>query len=242
MKRITISLVLSSLLVLLALAPAASPMPRLRVAEAATHNGALPTIDCAGLHFVEGASLTFDRDNTGTDQEYIEMVGRDGGGAQIMLIADQRNLGTTANFSATYPWAVAPASNPITVRLVSPAGGQQANEQLVWEVTGECSRLTPAPEVTEVVPGCDVQISLTSTAVVGAFVSNAPTGWAPGQLTAPLITLPAGKTAWVLGQDATHQYYKIVWVCTLLWVPVNTMGPNYDSVWNGAPLPTNVVK
>jgi len=54
--------------------------------------------------------------------------------------------------------------------------------------------------------------------------------------------LPAGKTAWVLGQDASGQFYKIVWTCTMLWVPVSTMGPNFDAVWNGAPLPTNVVQ
>ena len=26
-------------------------------------------------------------------------------------------------------------------------------------------------------------------------------------------------------------------MCNLLWVPVNTMGPNYDDVWKGRPLP-----
>jgi len=27
-----------------------------------------------------------------------------------------------------------------------------------------------------------------------------------------------------------------------VWVPKATLGPNYDAVWNGAPLPTAVVE
>ncbi len=91
-------------------------------------------------------------------------------------------------------------------------------------------------------PGCDVLMPIPSTAVVGSFVADAPVYWKPGDLTHPLVTIPAGKTAWVLGQDASGQYYKIVWVCDLVWVPKATMGPNYDAVWNGKPLPTEIVQ
>jgi hypothetical protein len=86
-------------------------------------------------------------------------------------------------------------------------------------------------------PGCDVQMPIPDTAVVGAFVRTTPAYWAPDKLTNPLITIPVGKTAWVLGTDPSGRYYEIVWVCDLLWVPVNTMGPNYDDVWKGRPLP-----
>jgi hypothetical protein len=86
-------------------------------------------------------------------------------------------------------------------------------------------------------------MNITSTAVVGQFVTNTPTYWRPGDLTNnPLITIPAGQTAWVLGIDATGQYYKIVWVCNYLWVPISDMGPNPDAVWNSAPLPTGTVQ
>ena len=91
-------------------------------------------------------------------------------------------------------------------------------------------------------PGCDVLMPIPATAVGGTFVADAPVYWKPGELTSPLVTIPAGKTAWVLGQDASGQYYKIVWVCDLVWVPKATLGPNYDAVWNGAPLPTEVVE
>jgi len=92
----------------------------------------------------------------------------------------------------------------------------------------------------QVAPGCDVQMPISDTAVVGAFVRTTPAYWAPDRLTNPLITIPAGKTAWVLGTDPSGRYYEIVWVCNLLWVPVNTMGPNYDDVWKGRPLPGRV--
>ena len=95
---------------------------------------------------------------------------------------------------------------------------------------------TPAP-----VPGCDVLMPIPATAVGGTFVADAPVYWAPGELTSPLLTIGAGNSARVIGQDASGQYYKIIWVCDLVWVPKAALGPNYDAVWNGRPLPTDVV-
>jgi hypothetical protein len=91
-------------------------------------------------------------------------------------------------------------------------------------------------------PGCDVLMPIPATAVGGTFVADAPLYWAPGELTNPLVTIRAGNSARVLGLDASGQYYKIIWVCNFLWVPRATLGPNYDAVWNGAPLPTAVVE
>ncbi len=102
----------------------------------------------------------------------------------------------------------------------------------------------PEEEVVEVVPvpGCDLALTIPSTAVVGAFVTDGPTYYEPGKMTNPVVTISADQTAWVLGTDASGAYYKIVWVCQYLWVPVGTLGPNYDAVWNGTPLPTGVVE
>lgn len=91
------------------------------------------------------------------------------------------------------------------------------------------------------IPGCDMAFAIPADAAVGTFVTNADTYWAPGSLTDPLVTLSAGKTAWVLGIDASGQYYKIIWSCSILWVKTDTIGPNYDAVWQGHPLPTTVV-
>ena len=55
------------------------------------------------------------------------------------------------------------------------------------------------------------------------------------------MTIKAGNSARVIGLDASGQYYEIIWVCGYVWVPKATMGPNYDAVWNGAPLPVGVV-
>ncbi|MBI5959157.1 MAG: hypothetical protein HY866_10505 [Chloroflexi bacterium] len=91
------------------------------------------------------------------------------------------------------------------------------------------------------VPGCDTKMALTSTSVVGAVVSDAVLYAQPGTSISPVITLPPGKTAWVLGLDPTGEYYKLVWACDYLWVQRGTMGPNYDGVWQGRPLPTDTV-
>ena len=91
--------------------------------------------------------------------------------------------------------------------------------------------------------GCDAQMPHTPDAAVGRFVTDAPLYWAPGKRIAPSQSIPAGKTAWVLGKDASGDYYQIIWVCDLLWVPVGTMGPDVgDPLWQNTPLPTGVVE
>ncbi len=89
--------------------------------------------------------------------------------------------------------------------------------------------------------GCQALMRIPETAVGGAFVADAETYWKPGEQVVPEIVLPAGTTAWVLGMDETGEYYKIIWVCDYLWVPAETLGPNYDGVWHGKPLPTDTV-
>lgn len=87
----------------------------------------------------------------------------------------------------------------------------------------------------------DAETCVTPEPVGGAFVAWADFYYEPGQLIDPSIGVPAGKTAWVLGMDESGEYYQILWANTTVWVLAETMGPNYDEVWNGAPLPTDVV-
>ena len=89
-------------------------------------------------------------------------------------------------------------------------------------------------------PGCDQFVPLTADSVVGTFVLDTDVYWAPDEL-AVGHRITAGKSYWVVGMDATRQYYKVFVQCTPVWVPVNTVGPNYDEVWLGRPLPTTVV-
>jgi len=84
-------------------------------------------------------------------------------------------------------------------------------------------------------------VDLPAGSVVGTFLTDTAAHWAPGKQTAPSVVFAAGKTAWVIGQDESGAYYKIAYLCNYLWVPVESMGPNYDAVWNGTPLPTRVV-
>jgi hypothetical protein len=93
-----------------------------------------------------------------------------------------------------------------------------------------------------VVPGCDVLIAVPSTAVSGMFVADATVYWEPGKLTSPLVTIPAGNTYLIAGQDVTGQFRKVLLACQWLWVETNTVGPNPQAPWNGSPLPTAVVE
>ncbi len=89
-------------------------------------------------------------------------------------------------------------------------------------------------------PSCN--IPPLDNAVVGRFISGSAIYWEPGKLTSPVVTIGVGESAWIYGVDATGEYYKIAWSCQTRWVAVDTMGPNYDDVWQGRPLPTEVVE
>jgi hypothetical protein len=89
-------------------------------------------------------------------------------------------------------------------------------------------------------PGCGLPIP--PTAVVGTFLGNTPTYYSPGLLVVPSVVIEAGKTAWTLGVDETGAYRKIIWACQYLWVQEGSMGPNFDDVWHGKPLPMDVVE
>ena len=91
------------------------------------------------------------------------------------------------------------------------------------------------------VAGCDTYMNITNNAVVGTFTNSADLYYAPGDIIAPQTTIPVGQSAWVLGVDESSAYYKIIWSCDYLWVPVSTMGPNFDETWGGMPLPATVV-
>ncbi len=90
--------------------------------------------------------------------------------------------------------------------------------------------------------GCDALLAFTDTAVVGAFVADTPLYSEPGVMIQPQVIVEAGKTYWVMGVDPTQQYYEIYVSCSRVWVPVSSMEPNYDDVWQGRPLPTNIVE
>ncbi len=76
--------------------------------------------------------------------------------------------------------------------------------------------------------------------VVGALPNDQVAFYAPGKITVPNVVVNAG-TYWVLGQDESGGYYKILIACQYLWVPVESLQPSYQAPWTGQPLPTQVV-
>lgn len=90
-------------------------------------------------------------------------------------------------------------------------------------------------------PGCDVMQNLPSDAAVGTFVANTNALWAPDANATTDVTVSAGSTFWVLGKDKTGEFYQFVLACSYLWAPVDKLAPNFDDIWQGAPLPTTVV-
>lgn len=117
-------------------------------------------------------------------------------------------------------------------------------DELVCEEPGDGEEPVDEQPVEEaILPGCDVTIPLEG-AVVGRFVHTAETYWAPdfSKKTEPEVLIPWNTTLWTFGVDESGQFRKVVLNCTYLWVPVETMGPNFDEVWGGTPLPMTVVE
>ncbi len=88
-------------------------------------------------------------------------------------------------------------------------------------------------------PGPDM-VYIPSTAVVGRFLVDTPiyTMPDPSAATTPIMT--AGMSAWVYGVDPGGHYYLVMFAGSFFWVPMETMGPNYDDVWHGRPLPNGI--
>lgn len=75
-------------------------------------------------------------------------------------------------------------------------------------------------------------------AVQGRMVTSVRAFFAPNfQSETPDVVIPGGSTWYIVG--ASNGFYQLFIACpgNLVWVPASSMIPNYDEVWNGAPLP-----
>jgi len=79
----------------------------------------------------------------------------------------------------------------------------------------------------------------TADSVVGSLPFLTQIFYEPGKLSPGLFIEPG--TYWVLGMDESASFYKIILSCEYIWVPIDSMGPNYDATWMGRPLPTGIV-
>lgn len=89
--------------------------------------------------------------------------------------------------------------------------------------------------------GCDTLVPIPSTAIVGSITDNAAIFGMPQADAMTNNVLTVGKTFWMDGLDLTRTYRRVLVSCTWAWVEASKTGPNYDSIWNGTPLPTHTV-
>jgi hypothetical protein len=111
-----------------------------------------------------------------------------------------------------------------------------------WTLTisgpGNVTFIDIIPINTNNIPGCGLNIP------AGSVVGDAPAGAqvfsSPGNVAQGVVLNPG--TYWVIGQDASQTYYKVVLACQFVWVRKDTMGPSYQAPQNGAALPTGIVQ
>ncbi len=84
-------------------------------------------------------------------------------------------------------------------------------------------------------------VTLPAGSVVGTFVATTPLYYLPAADALSDSVMTVGQSLWVTGLSADGLFYQVILSGQFLWAPVETMGPNYDDVWNGTPLPTQVV-
>jgi len=174
-----------------------------------------------------------DRDNTGAGEEYhgyyvVDALGN-------LLYADEYhdNLGEHWHDDYTEPFDSAPVMDPIRAMHISWEGNGYA-EQVSFMTGYDC------PTIPTKYGEDDVEIP--SQAAVGQILSDTPVYSAPQMDAASTTVLTAGKTIWIYGLDESGQFYRGMMAGRFFWVPAKLVGPNYDAVWNGRPLPTDVVR
>jgi hypothetical protein len=199
------------------------------VVYASTYAGSV-AFTCINADAAGSGSHTLDRDNTGSGQEALRVDITDGAGTLIYTLSFSNVLGTFAGGIGDFFYTTAPAYNPITFTLTSLAGNGLP-EQVDYVAQGNCAGLP-----TFATAGCG--LPLTANAVVGDVPLGAQAYSIPGQVASGVVLNPG--TYWILGQDESHEFYKVLLACQYLWIPVNTAQPSFESPWSGQPLPTQV--
>ncbi len=129
-----------------------------------------------------------------------------------------------------------------------PAGTLHNTTNVVTIIEGlgkpAVSSAQPTPSAARPKPGTPPTV-IYDEPVVGTFVKNAKTYWAPddNKPVDPEVVLPAGLTLWVFGMDETYSYYKVMLDIAFMWVHADTLGTTNDGmVWHNDPLPNIVIE
>ncbi len=214
---------------------------------------------------VPSAEITGVPDNvscTGGGNPLVPMIYNIPDPAAVVGTMVVNGVGTVSSFDqvtsglvTTGPYGFAPSAFDVpsgthitdtitTYNTADKADGVSYQCILVYECgTGTLVSLNCAEEsVPEAeAPGCDATLAIPSGSAVGLFVADAPVLWEPSATATTGLTVAAGKTFWVTGQDASGQFRQIILQCKFVWVPFNAVAPNPDATWHNTPLPTTVI-
>ncbi|GEM_PF-2178121 len=80
-------------------------------------------------------------------------------------------------------------------------------------------------------------VTLPVGAVQGRMKASALAFWAPDPSTMTTVLLPAGSSWFIINEE--NGFYELWIACQAnpVWIPIELLEPNYDAVWQGAPLP-----
>lgn len=145
-------------------------------------------------------------------------------------------VGAGATVDASYTLSGAPLAGVAGVGLyLQPDPGGLTNYDridpfLITVPSGGCGASVSAG-------GCGVAVPSTSVQGRVQFTVNAL--FEPRADALTNVTIPGGTAWYVL--DGQNGYYQIFIACKAspVWVPADSLGPNFDAVWQGRPLPSS---
>ena len=202
--------------------------------SAMTVSGFTVSLGCTSYDWSD-ASWTADRDNTGNLLEAGDVQVTDGAGKVLIELSTWAQLGSGTLGAGSANYTRLPDYNPLTYRWISRAENG-FDEQTIHFATGMCAGLP-----TYMGPGPDM-VLIPDTAVVGTFTDWTPLHFSPHADSASSHTMAPGQSLYVFGMDAAGQFYQVLLSGNMFWVPVSNLRPTYDEVWNGRPLPVDVVE
>ncbi len=85
-------------------------------------------------------------------------------------------------------------------------------------------------------------VEIPAGAVVGTFTDWTPLYYMSHPDAPSNFQMQPGQSLWVVGIDESGAFYKVLLSGDWYWVPAANIGPTYDDVWHGTPLPTTVVE
>jgi hypothetical protein len=201
--------------------------------------------DCELLYFWMNYTSSWNLPASGAEDRYSWYIN---GSLDASGITPRSGTGTHAA-TGFYEFANPPASFPYSGMALfqtyvdgeqvyesrmtydCPAAGSPGTAQIV---NGEVTTRPRTPILPQ--PGPDM-VNLPAGSVVGTFTETTPLFFAPepGAVTGAVMDI--GQSLWVVKLDESGLFYEVVLSGQFLYVPVGTIGPTYDDVWHGTPLP-----